>query len=487
MTKPGAANESNEARRGHWMGRTLKVMIVDDEPAVVSALQVLFDLHDLPTVTAANPEAACRLLESESIGVVVQDMNFGADQTSGVEGVRLFDELRRQEPELPILLMTAWASLETAVQLIKSGAADYVAKPWDDDKLVATVRNLMQLRRLQIENLTRAERARHDREALRARHELCDIVYESEELHRSVALAVNVAGSDAPVMITGPSGAGKEKIAEIVQANSRRNETPFIRVNVGALPAELLEAELFGAEPGAFTGANERRIGRFEAADGGTLFLDEIDALPLAGQVKLLRVLQSGEFQRLGSSKTRHADVRVISATNADVRSAVEDGRFREDLYYRLNVIEIPVPPLADRADDVLPLARSFLLEASEGEPPALTEPAQVALLKHGWPGNVRELQNRMQRAALVATDGRIDTVDLGLEEEATQAAPVAEPADDAPLLEGPLAGERRRIERALEQASGVVAHAAETLGLSRQALYRRMDKLGIVVEKRLR
>jgi CheY-like chemotaxis protein len=297
-------------------------------------------------------------------------MNFGADKTSGEQGVRLFRSLREADPDLPILLITAWVSLETAVSLVKEGAADYMAKPWDDDKLVTTVRNLLEMRRLRTENRDLQQQGRRARQALAERYDLCGLVYESESMHRIVSLAVNVSGSDAPILLTGPSGAGKEKLAEIVQANSRRHDGPFIRVNVGALPEDLMEGELFGSEPGAYTGAKGVRAGRFEAADGGTLFLDEIDALPLSGQVKLLRVVQSGEYQRLGSSRARKADVRLISATNSDIHGLVDQGRFREDLFYRLNVIELQVPPLDRRPEDILPLATHL-----GGQRPGAPEP----------------------------------------------------------------------------------------------------------------
>jgi DNA-binding NtrC family response regulator len=262
---------------------SLKVLVVDDEPSVVDAMTLLFDLHQIPCVSASDPDEGLRKAMEEDVGVVIQDMNFGGENTTGEQGVRLFHALRQADRDLPVLLITAWVSLETAVQLVKEGASDYMAKPWDDDKLVT----------------------RRARQALAERYDLCGLVYESEAMHRVASLALNVAGSDAPVLITGPSGAGKEKLAEIIQANSRRSQGPFVRVNVGALPEELMESELFGSEPGAYTGAKSLRVGRFEAANGGTLFLDEIDALSLAGQVKLLRVVQSGEYQRLGSSQSR--------------------------------------------------------------------------------------------------------------------------------------------------------------------------------------
>jgi DNA-binding NtrC family response regulator len=301
-------------------------------------------------------------------------------------------------------------------------------------------------------------------------------------MHRVISLAVQVAPADVPILITGPNGAGKEKIAEIVQANSRRRDGPFVRFNAAALPDDLLESELFGAEAGAYTGAAKRRLGRFEAADGGTLFLDEIGNLSPAGQTKLLRVLQSGEFERLGSSETRRVDVRVLAATNADLREAMARGRFREDLFFRLNVIELLVPALSARMDDVLPLAESFLadLSAESGvRHRALSTAARASLLEHAWPGNVRELKNRIQRALLVAAGPEITPADLDLAGEIRGERD--ESADAGP---GP---DRRRIEEVLLQCGGMVSKAAGHLGLSRQALYRRMEKLGIVLERRPR
>ena len=278
-------------------------------------------------------------------------------------------------------------------------------------------------------------------------------------MHYVVAAATQVAHSDVAVLVTGPNGAGKEKLADIVQANSSCAGGPFIKVNIGALPADLLEAELFGAEQGAFTGAIKKRVGRFEAADGGTLFLDEIATLSHDGQAKLLRVLQTGEFERLGSSKTRKVNVRVISATNADVKQAIRDGTFREDLFYRLNVIELEVPPLAARPEDVVPLARFFLDDEH-----ILSAAAERLLTSHAWPGNVRELQNSIRRACLLAPHTEIEAAVLGLEMGAEQAG---EPDEEA-------------IIDALEVSNGVIAKAARSLGISRQALYRRMQKFGI-------
>jgi len=466
---------------------SLKVLIVEDQPAVATALQILFEIRGVQCVTARTPAEAIRALDADGeIGVVVQDMNFSPEATSGAEGVALFREIRRWHPSLPVLLITAWTALSTAVQLVKEGASDYLAKPWDDEKLFASVRNLLRLRELQLENARLRGRARRSWEELAERHELCGMVWASEKVHAVVTLALQVARADVPVLITGPSGSGKEKIAEIVQANSRRKDKPFVRVNAGALPDELLESELFGAEAGAFTGAMRRRTGRFEAADGGTLFLDEIGNLSASGQMKLLRVLQSGSFERLGSSETRRVDVRILCATNADLRREIAAGRFREDLYYRLNVIELAMPPLAERPEDVIPLAERFLRDLSPSPTGALwrLEPeAREALLRHPWPGNVRELENTLRRAVLVAGADALKAADLGLGTPA--------PAIPALRLAGPedelLLAEKVKIERALEEAEGVIAKAADLLGLSRQALYRKMEKLGLTVERRLR
>jgi DNA-binding NtrC family response regulator len=465
-------------------GKLLKVLVVDDEPAVRNALAILFDIHGIPQVSTATAAEALELMRSEPVGVVLQDMNFTPGQMSGEEGVELFRQIRAIDAEVPVLLMTAFASVQIAVQLIKEGANDYLPKPWDDDKLVVTLNNLLRLRRLQIENAQLRLQRQDSREALAERFDLCGLVYESDEIHRVVSMATQVAASDAPVLVTGPSGAGKEKLAEIVQANSRRREKPFLRVNVGALPEELMEAELFGAESGAYTGATSRRIGYFESADGGTLFLDEIDALSLAGQVKLLRVVQTGEFQRLGSSQTRRSDVRLISATNSELQAAVAAGTFREDLYYRLNVIELKVPALRHRPEDVLPLAEHFLRAAAgDGPPVRLTEDAQAALLHHDWQGNVRELENRLRRAQLTCDGGVIAAIALDLEPMASGQASMIYRKDSAV----PADPERIKIERALVEAKGIVVKAAERLGLSRQALYRKMDKFGIVLERRPR
>jgi len=551
-----------------------QVLIVDDNPSVCTALEILFDVHGIPTIVANTPEAALEVVARGDVGAVIQDMNFSDDTTSGQEGAALFRRLRELDGDLPVLLMTAWTSLETAVLLVKEGAADYLAKPWDDAKVVTTVKNMLRLRELALENHRLRAQSARARNELQDRYDLCGLVYASEAMHRVVSLAASVARADAPVLISGPNGSGKEKVAEIVHANSPRRQASFVKVNAGGLPDDLLEAELFGAEVGAFTGATKRRIGRFEAADGGTLFLDEIGNLTLRGQVKLLRVLQTGEFERLGSTITRKVDVRIVSATNANLRQMIAAGSFREDLLFRLNVIEIRISPLRERSEDVLPLAEHFLHtlgqaarlgEALEGRgdsrstgatvgdrpsgsfetrptgtdrpsgvaptttptasgsptptsstaapttsststsaavpaaavnaaPPTRFSPAAVrSMLGHDWPGNVRELQNRIQRAILLCHGGVVEPGDLGLDDASIAADTVRPRSHSSSEPSSRVIGnedtevERRQIVAALEAHAGVVARAAAELGLSRQALYRRMDRLGISLERQLR
>jgi DNA-binding NtrC family response regulator len=417
-------------------------------------------MHGARVLGADSAAGGLDLLARESVDLVVQDMNFRREATSGEEGVALFRQIRSQYPDLPVILLTAWTHLETAVELVKAGASDYVAKPWDNARLLTTVRNLLDLHAARAENRAIRRRRAAARSELAARFALNGLIYESEAMHALVATAARVAHADVPILISGPNGAGKEVIADVVHANSAVKKGPYVKVNVGALPDTLMEAELFGTEAGAFTGA-KARTGRFEAADGGTIFLDELGNLSAQGQAKLLRVLQTGEYERLGSNTTRKTRARVIAATNASLPQLIKDGKFREDLFYRLNVIELEVPPLAARPEDVLPLAQHFL------EPGfTLSADALRALARYHWPGNVRELRNAIHRACLLSVDNLVTAKSLAL--------PVSvEPSDGSNI-------DREAIEQALLLADGVVAHAARDLGLSRQALYRRMEKLGL-------
>jgi DNA-binding NtrC family response regulator len=440
------------------------VLVIDDNPAVSQALSLLFGLHDIRTLTAVTPQKGLSMVAREKVDLVIADMNFTADTTSGEEGVALFRALRAQHPDLPVILLTAWTHLEAAVQLIKAGAADYIGKPWDNDKLLATVENLLELAEATLERQRLQEEQRRRREKLAEQYDLCDIVFASDAMERVVELACRVARADVRVLITGPNGAGKERIAQIVHANSAVRSGPFVAINCGAIPAELIESELFGAEAGAYTGAGKARVGRFELADGGTLFLDEIGNLPLAGQVKLLRVLETGQFEMLGSSKTRSSRARILSATNADLPQLIREGRFREDLYYRLNVIDIAIPALSERAADILPLARHYL-----GPDLAFSEEAAAALLAHEWLGNVRELRNSIERARLLARDNVVTAADLNL--------PTTQRAASAAATRETDHFSREVLEATVREAGGNISRAAQSLGLSRQALYRRLER----------
>ncbi|WP_119716937.1 sigma-54-dependent transcriptional regulator [Cognatilysobacter tabacisoli] len=446
------------------------ILVIDDNPAVVTALETLFALHELDTVAAHTPDDGLARLARGDVDLVVQDMNFHADTTSGEEGIELFARIRAAHPDLPVILLTAWTHLESAVDLVRAGAADYLAKPWDDHKLMATVNNLIELSQARRELARRVQGERRRRHALEREYDLRGVVFADPASERVLSLACQVARSELPVLVTGPNGAGKERIAEIIHANSSVKDGPFVALNCGALPGELIEAELFGSEAGAYTGANKAREGKFEAADGGTLFLDEVGTLPPAGQVKLLRVLETGRFERLGGNRERQVKVRVLSATNADLPALIRAGQFREDLYYRLNAIELALPPLAERPDDIVPLAQHFLPPGKQ-----LGDDAQRALLAHRWPGNVRELRNTVQRAALFARGATIAAADLGLP---VQTAPPPHGADASTAAHDE--PDRAAIEAALARAGGVLAQAASDLGLSRQALYRRLERLGI-------
>jgi DNA-binding NtrC family response regulator len=442
---------------------TRTVLVIDDNPSVAAALELLFRLRDIRTLAASAPDAGLALLSREHVDLVIADMNFSADTTSGEEGAELFRRLRERRPDLPVILLTAWIHLASAVQLVKAGAADYIAKPWDNDKLLSTVENLLELAEATQARQQLQRGKRHRRERLSAQYDLRDIVFESEAMERAVELACRVARAEVPVLISGPNGAGKERIAAIVHANSAVRGGPFVAVNCGAIPSELMEAELFGAEAGAYTGAQRARSGRFELANGGTLFLDEIGNLPLAGQVKLLRVLETGQFQPLGSNQTHHVRVRILSASNADLPGLIRDGRFREDLYYRLNAVEIALPALVERADDILPLAQHFL-----GPDLQLSEDAVAALMAYDWPGNVRELRNAIDRAKLLVNGQIVGAIDLSL------------PAAQRPQTAEADSLTREIIEATLRKSGGNISRAAYSLGLSRQALYRRMERFGI-------
>ncbi len=440
-----------------------RVLVIDDNPDITKALTVMLNLEGIDCDSAHSPKSGLEKIANKKYNLVIQDMNFSEDMTSGKEGSALFNQIREIDSDLPIIIITAWTHVESAVALVKQGAADYIGKPWDEDKLLVTIKNLIELDELRLENQSLYSARNQSDQQLRQEYDLCGVRYRCETMSRLVQMAAQIAHSDVPVLITGPNGAGKEKIAEIVQANSSCKNGPFIKVNVGALSKDLLEAELFGAEAGAFTGINKRRIGRFEAADGGTLFLDEIGNLSHEGQVKLLRVLQSGEFERVGSNDTIKVNVRVISATNSDLQQAIANGEFREDLFYRLNVIELKVPSLNQRRSDILPLSHLFLEDEFQ-----LNDAAVEVLEAYHWPGNVRELQNTIKRAMLLSLDKIITPDQLNLKLDHSLSAKTTEVIT------------REKIIGILKENKHNIMESARQLGISRSALYRRLKKFNI-------
>ena len=441
------------------------VLVADDQPDVLEALRLLLKTQGYDIDTAGSPGGVLAALEKRDYDALLLDMNYTRDTTSGREGLDLLDQLRSLEPELPIIVMTAWGSVEGAVEAMRRGARDYVEKPWDNSRLMTILATQVELGRA----LRLARRLENENRLLRRDH-LPRIIAESARMKPILQLMERIGPSDANVLITGEHGTGKELVAQWLHASSVRAQKPFIPVNMGGLSEGLFESELFGHVKGSFTDAKTDRVGRFELADTGTIFLDEIGNVPLALQAKLLRVLQTGDVERVGSSKARHVDVRVISATNARLNEEVAAGRFREDLLFRINTIELHLPPLRERREDVAPLAMHFLRRHVERYRKRLTgfDPgAMHVLLEHSWPGNIRELDHAIERAVLLAQADQVRAQDLAL-----RGASLATPRLEELTLEEV---ERLLIQKALGRYDGNVSRAAQALGLSRSALYRRI------------
>ena len=441
------------------------VLVADDQADVLEALRLLLKTHGYDTDTASSPSAVLSALEKRDYDALLLDMNYTRDTTSGREGLDVLQQLGGLEPDLPIIVMTAWGSVEGAVEAMRRGARDYIGKPWDNARLMTILATQVELGRA----LRRARRLENENRLLR-RDNLPRLIAESPKMKPILQLMERVGPSDANVLITGEHGTGKELVAQWLHASSARAQKPFIPVNMGGLSEGLFESELFGHVKGSFTDAKTDRVGRFELADGGTIFLDEIGNVPFALQAKLLRVLQTGDVERVGSSKARHVDVRVLSATNARLNEEVAAGRFREDLLFRINTIELHLPALRERREDIPPLAMHFLRRhvARYRKQLAGFDPgAMQMLLEHAWPGNIRELDHAVERAVLLAQAEQVRAHDLALR-GASAAAPRLE---DLTLEEV----ERLLIQKALSRYDGNVSRAAQALGLSRSALYRRI------------
>lgn len=447
-----------------------RILIADDQPDVIESLRLLLKAEGFQTEAVSSPAAILAAVETKDFDVALIDLNYARDTTSGQEGLDLLTRLQSLDSTLPIVVMTAWGSIELAVEAMRRGARDFVQKPWENARLLSILRTQLELGRA----LRRGARLEAENRVLRAEG-LPTLIAESPAMRPVLELAARVGPSDANVLITGEHGTGKEVVARTLHALSSRATRPMVTVNTGGLAEGVFESELFGHVKGAFTDAKTDRVGRFELAEGGTLFLDEIANITPSQQARLLRVIESGEYERVGSSRTRRADLRIISATNANLTEEVRASRFREDLLFRLNTVEIHLPPLRDRREDIPLLANHFLRQQAmryrkhlEG----FDEAAMRSLLSCPWPGNIRELDHVIERAVLLAQGDLVRVSDLNLR-----------PArDGAPRLEEMSLEdvERFLVQKALERFAGNVSQAAEFLGLSRSGLYRRLQKHGL-------
>ncbi|HXY32505.1 MAG TPA: sigma-54 dependent transcriptional regulator [Gemmatimonadaceae bacterium] len=451
--------------------RPPRILIADDQPDVIEALRLLLKREGYSIETARSVSGIAAAVDAHELDLVLMDLNYTRDTTSGKEGLDLLMRLQAVDQTLPVVVMTAWGSVDGAVEAMRRGAWDYVEKPWDNARLIATLRNQLELGRA----IRRAQRLESENRLLRT-NGAPEMIASSPRMRPVLQLMERVGPSDANVLITGEHGTGKELVARWLHAVSPRRSEAYVAVNMGGLSEGVFESELFGHVKGAFTDAKTDRVGRFELADGGTLFLDEIANVPLNLQAKLLRVLQTGEVERVGSARARRVNVRVLAATNADVQVEVAAGRFREDLLFRLNTIEIHLPPLRERREDIAPLASHFLRRHASRYRKSITgldAGAMQALLEHPWPGNVRELDHAVERAVLLATGESIRAADLGLRGGGSSGSTRLE---ELTLEEV----ERMLIQKALARFDGNVSQAARALGLSRSALYRRLATHGL-------
>ncbi len=451
-----------------------RILVTDDQGDVLEALRLLLKSEGYACVTCQSPAAALDAVRSERFDAALIDLNYTRDTTSGQEGIELVGALRKRDPDLPVVVMTAWGTIDVAVQAMRAGAGDFIEKPWDNRRLVSVLRAQVELGR----SRRREARLQTENDLLREGED--DVfVAQSAAMRPVMEMLRRVAPSDANVLILGENGTGKGVIARQLHRLSRRADKPLIKVNMGGIAESVFESEMFGHIKGAFTDAKADRIGRFELADGGTLFLDEIANIPLSQQPKLLRVLEDGELERVGSSRTLKIDVRLISATNAELGSEVARGAFRKDLLFRLNTVEIRLPSLRERREDIVPMATSFLARCAkryQREGLTFAPSALEALQNYPWPGNVRELSHVIERAVLMAGAARIEQFDFSLQ-PLEPLVPATHAASAAMTLEQ---AEQAMVRNALDQCGGNIQKTADLLGLSRAALYRRLEKYGI-------
>lgn len=446
-----------------------RLLIADDQPDVIEALRLLLKQEGYIIETARSPAAVLQAVEAREFSALLMDLNYARDTTSGHEGLDLLPKLQTADPTLPIVVMTAWGSIDVAVEAMRRGARDFLTKPWDNPRLLAIIRN-----QVDYSGSLRACRRLEEETRVLRNSPIPGMIARSAAMQPILDVIARVGPTDANVLITGENGTGKGLVARTLHNLSKRAERAFIPVNLGGLPAGVFESEIFGHVRGAFTDARSDRAGRLELADGGTLFLDEIGHVPPDQQLKILRTLETGEYERVGSSRTHRANVRLIAATNADLAAEIAAGRFRQDLFFRLNTIHLQLPPLRERREDIEPLARHFLAQhtARHGQPIADFEPEAIAALQaHRWPGNVRELDHAVERAVLMAEGRTVHARHLGLGGPPGTAGLDTMSLDDL---------EVHLIQRTLARCNGNARQAASALGLSRSAFYRRLEKHGL-------
>ena len=467
------ANQTNlrdaagETRHRQIAGR---ILAADDQPHILEAIELLLRPEGFEVDTAKSPTAVRESLASEFYDAVLIDLNYTRDTTSGQEGLDLLSEIVAFDSSIPVIVMTAWGNVRLAVEAMRRGARDFIQKPWENERLLAIVRIQVELHQA----LQRTQRLEAETKLLRAEGRP-EFIAAAPAMHPVLQTIARIGPSDANVLLTGEHGTGKEVAAQTLHALSPRASMPLVAVNTGALPEGTFESELFGHVKGAFTDARTDRIGRFELADNGTIFLDEIGNVPMRQQAKLLRVLETGEIERVGSSRTKRINVRLISATNCDLQAAIAAGQFREDLLFRLNTVEIHIPALRDRREDIPALAAHFLKHYSTRyrvQVSGFTAAALQAMMQYPWPGNVRELEHTLERAVLMCHTDEIQVSDLGLNVQRPQGQNLEELSIEE--VEGIL------VRKALQRFHGNVSQAAEALGLSRGALYRRMERYGL-------
>jgi DNA-binding NtrC family response regulator len=448
-----------------------RVIVADDQQDVLTALRLLLKNDGMQVTTVSSPAGLLEAVRSESFDVAIIDLNYARDTTSGREGLDLLPQIHAVDASLPVIVMTAWGTIDVAVEAMRRGARDFLEKPWDNHRVLTLVRNQVSYSR----EVRKGRRLEAENQLLHAAGDE-DFIAEAPSMRAVLDTVERIAPSDASVLITGENGTGKGLIARLIHKLSLRAGKAFISVNMGSIPETVFESEMMGHVRGAFTDAKADRVGRYELADGGTIFMDEIGNVPVSQQAKLLRIIETGEFERIGSSRTQRANVRIVTATNADLPELVMQGRFRQDLLFRLNTIEVRLPPLRERHEDIIPIAyrRLAALAAKYGRRLEGFDDGALQMLRtYSWPGNVRELGNVIERAVLMARGTSITVADLRLDMQ----VPASAPSIEAMSLED---AERLLIRTALRRAEGNVNAAAEALGLSRSAMYRRLEKLGV-------